>query len=80
MRSDDLLAAVFPQALACQENIVGEIEIPDHPLVREAMKDALTEAMDIEGLKSDAVGELRREKFGASRWIRLCHRNFRTRF
>jgi ATP-dependent Lhr-like helicase len=51
MRSDDLLAAVFPQALACQENISGEIQIPDHPLVRETMKDALTEAMDIEGLK-----------------------------
>jgi ATP-dependent Lhr-like helicase len=52
MRSDDLLAAVFPQALACQENIVGDIEIPDHPLVRESMKDALTEAMDIDGLKN----------------------------
>ncbi len=51
MRSDDLLAGVFPQALACQENISGEIEIPDHPLVRETMKDALTEAMDIDGLK-----------------------------
>ena len=52
MRSDDLLAGVFPQALACQENISGEIEIPDHPLVRETMKDALTEAMDVEGLKN----------------------------
>jgi ATP-dependent Lhr-like helicase len=51
MRSDDLLAAVFPEALACQENISGEIQIPKHPLVRETMKDALTEAMDIEGLK-----------------------------
>jgi len=51
MRSDDLLAAVFPQALACQENISGEIVIPDHPLVREAMKDSLTEAMDVRGLK-----------------------------
>jgi len=51
MRSDDLLAAVFPQALACQENISGEIVIPHHPLVREAMKDSLTEAMDVEGLK-----------------------------
>ncbi len=51
MRSDDLLAAVFPEALACQENIAGEIVIPDHPLIRETMKDALTEAMDIEGLK-----------------------------
>jgi ATP-dependent Lhr-like helicase len=52
MRSDDLLAGVFPQALACQENISGEIEIPDHPLVRETMKDALTEAMDVDGLKN----------------------------
>ncbi|MGH9730729.1 MAG: DEAD/DEAH box helicase, partial [Candidatus Acidiferrales bacterium] len=52
MRSDDLLAGVFPQALACQENISGEIEIPDHPLVRETMKDALSEAMDVGGLKN----------------------------
>ena len=52
MRSEDLLAAVFPEALACQENIEGEIKIPDHPLARETMKDALTEAMDIEGLKN----------------------------
>ena len=51
MRSDDLLAAVFPEALACQENISGEIQIPEHPLVRETMKDSLTEAMDVEGLK-----------------------------
>jgi ATP-dependent helicase Lhr and Lhr-like helicase len=51
MRSDDLLAAVFPEALACQENIVGEIKIPEHPLIRETVKDALTEAMDVEGLK-----------------------------
>ena len=51
MQSDDLLASVFPDAAACQENIVGDIEIPDHPLVRETMKDVLTEAMDIDGLK-----------------------------
>jgi ATP-dependent helicase Lhr and Lhr-like helicase len=51
MRADDLLAAVFPDAAACQENIQGEIQIPDHPLIREVMKDALTEAMDVEGLK-----------------------------
>jgi ATP-dependent Lhr-like helicase len=61
MRSDDLLASVFPQALACQENISGEIQIPDHPLVRETMKDALTEAMDIQGLKDllEAIGSKR---------------------
>ena len=51
MRAEDLLGAVFPQALACQENIVGDIAIPDHPLVRETMKDVLTEALDVDGLK-----------------------------
>ena len=52
MRSDDLLASVFPDAAACFENIEGDRQIPDHPLVGEVMKDVLTEAMDIEGLKS----------------------------
>ncbi len=49
-RSDDLLASVFPHASACPETMTGDIEIPDHPLVREVMKDTLGEAMDIEGL------------------------------
>ena len=52
MRSDDLLASVFPDAAACFENIEGDRKIPDHPLVGEVMKDVLTEAMDVEGLKS----------------------------
>ena len=51
IRSDDLLASVFPDVAACQENIAGDIQIPDHPLVREVMKDVLTEAMDLDGLK-----------------------------
>jgi ATP-dependent Lhr-like helicase len=51
MRADDLLASVFSEVVACQENVPGDISIPDHPLVREVMKDVLTEAMDIEGLK-----------------------------
>jgi ATP-dependent helicase Lhr and Lhr-like helicase len=51
MRSDDLLASVFPDAAACFENIQGERQIPDHPLVGEVMKDVLTEAMDLDGLK-----------------------------
>ena len=51
IRADDLLASVFPEASACPENIVGEIKIPDHPLVDEVMKDVLTEAMDIDGLE-----------------------------
>ena len=51
MRADDLLAAVFPDQAACQENIVGDIRIPDHPLVNETIKDCLHEAMDLDGLK-----------------------------
>ena len=51
MRADDLLASVFPEALACPENLEGEIELPHHPLIREVMKDVLTEAMDIDGLR-----------------------------
>ena len=51
MQSDDLLASVFPDAAACPENLAGDIEIPNHPLIREVMKDVLTEAMDLEGLK-----------------------------
>jgi ATP-dependent Lhr-like helicase len=51
MRADDLLAAVFPESRACQENIEGDITISNHPLIREVMKDVLTEAMDIAGLE-----------------------------
>ena len=49
-RSDDLMASVFPQAAACFETLVGDIQIPNHPLVDEVMKDVLQEAMDLEGL------------------------------
>lgn len=49
-RSEDLLANVFPQAAACFETIVGDIQIPNHPLVDEVMQDVLQEAMDLEGL------------------------------
>ncbi len=53
MLSDDLLAAVFPNAAACQDNLAGEdIELPDHPLVFEAMRDVLIEALDIEGTEN----------------------------
>jgi ATP-dependent helicase Lhr and Lhr-like helicase len=52
MRADDLLASVFPEQQACPENLAaGDIEIPDHPLIREVMKDVLTEAMDVDGLE-----------------------------
>ena len=52
IRSDDLLASVFPDVAACSENIEGDIKIPDHPLVQEVMKDVLTEALDIDGLRA----------------------------
>ncbi len=56
MRSDDLLASVFPDVAACFENIEGDIKIPDHPLVAEVMKDVLTEALDIDGLREVLCG------------------------
>ncbi|HVN40552.1 MAG TPA: helicase-related protein, partial [Myxococcota bacterium] len=51
MRAEDLIAAVFPDQIACAENLTGEREIPDHPLVRQVVHDCLYEAMDIEGLE-----------------------------
>ena len=52
MRSDDLLASVFPDQVACQENLTGEIRIPGHPLVDETIRDCLHEAMDLDGLRA----------------------------
>jgi ATP-dependent Lhr-like helicase len=49
MNAEDLIASVFPDQIACAENLVGEREIPDHPLVDQTIKDCLTEAMDVEG-------------------------------
>src|SRR5216110_79958 len=51
MESENLLAAVFPDQLACLEHIVGDREITDHPLVKQTVDDCLTEAMDIQGLE-----------------------------
>jgi ATP-dependent helicase Lhr and Lhr-like helicase len=50
MQADDLMAAVFPDAAACLENIPGDRQIPDHPLVNQTVRDCLEEAMDFEGL------------------------------
>ena len=52
MRSNDLLAAVFPDQAACAENLTGEIRIPDHSYVRETIDNCLNEAMDLGGLRS----------------------------
>ena len=56
MRSDDLLASVFPDQVACQENLTGDIRIPDHPLVNETVRDCLHEAMDLDGLRAVLAG------------------------
>ncbi|MDP8979207.1 MAG: DEAD/DEAH box helicase, partial [Acidobacteriota bacterium] len=51
MRAEDLLASVFPDQVACAENLTGEVCIPDHPLVEETIDNCLHEAMDLDGLK-----------------------------
>ena len=48
MQSEDLLAAAFPDAAACLENIPGDREIPDHPLVRQTIDDCVHELMDLD--------------------------------
>jgi ATP-dependent Lhr-like helicase len=61
MEADDLLAAAFPDAAACLENIAGDRELPDHPLVNQAIDDCLHEAMDLDGL----IGVLTRIETGS---------------
>ena len=60
MEAEDLLAAAFPDAAACLENIPGDREVPDHPLVRQTIDDCLHEAMDVDGL----IALLRRIRCG----------------
>src|SRR5256712_808321 len=52
MRANDLMAAVFPKLVGCQENQTGPIEIPDHPIVRRTVYACMQEAIDIDGLKA----------------------------
>jgi len=73
MKSEDLLAAVFPDQVACLENIAGEREIPDHPLVAQTLDDCLHEAMDAEGwlamlrrLESGGIEVIARDLAGPS--------------
>ena len=51
MDAEDLLAAIFPDQIACAENLTGSREIPDHPLVRQTIADCLDDAMDATGLE-----------------------------
>ncbi len=67
MRSDDLLASVFPDQAACAENLTGEIRIPDHPLVNETIDNCLHEAMDLGGL----IGILERMDDGSLRTVAI---------
>ncbi len=64
-RSDDLLAAVFPETVGCLENHSGDVVIPDHPLVRQTMHDCLHEAMDVDAL----VALLERVRRGEVRFV-----------
>ena len=59
MRAEDLLGAVFPEQVGCQDNRMGNIEPPDHPLVTETIRNCLHEAMDIDGLRTGGWGRLR---------------------
>ena len=73
MKSEDLLASVFPDQVACLENIVGEREVPEHPLVRQTMHDCLRDAMDTDGwlavlrsMESGAIRIIARDLTGPS--------------
>ncbi|MGE0485387.1 MAG: DEAD/DEAH box helicase [Gammaproteobacteria bacterium] len=57
MQAEDLVAVVFPDQLACAENLSGRRDIPDHPLVRQAIEDCLHEAMDVTALEN-LLGEI----------------------
>ena len=63
MLADDLLAAVFPDQAACAENLSGEVRVPKHPLVDEALAEALEATLDRDGLaealRAIAAGEIR---------------------
>jgi ATP-dependent Lhr-like helicase len=65
MNAEDLLASIFPDQVACAENLPGEIEVPDHPLVRQTIRDCLEDAMDIDTFEE----VLRRLESGSIRII-----------
>jgi ATP-dependent Lhr-like helicase len=77
MRADDLLAAAFPDAAACIENIPGDRQIPDHPLVAQTVRDCLEEAMDLPQLLAILTrihaGEIRCIARDTTEPSPLCH-------
>ncbi len=62
MDAEDLVAVVFPDQIACAENLQGDREVPDHPLATQTIHDCLHEAMDIDGLISVLAALERGEK------------------
>src|SRR5438876_9053479 len=60
-----LFRSVFPDQLACPENLVGDREIPDHPLVNQTIADCLLEAMDFPGLKR-VIGDRKSTRLNSS--------------
>lgn len=50
MAAEDLIAVIFPDQLACLENIAGDREVPEHPIVTQTIEDCLHRVMDIDGL------------------------------
>jgi ATP-dependent Lhr-like helicase len=77
MLADDLMAACFPDAAACLENIPGDRQIPDHPLVNQTVRDCLEEAMDYEALARVLTrihqGEIRCIARDTTEPSSLCH-------
>lgn len=49
--AEDLVAHVFPDQLACQDNLTGPREVPDHPLVSQTLNECLDVLMDCSGLE-----------------------------
>ncbi len=49
-QTENFIARVFPDQLACLENLSGRRELPDHPLVDQALRDCLDDHMDLPGL------------------------------
>ncbi|MEP6921836.1 MAG: DEAD/DEAH box helicase [bacterium] len=62
MDAEDLLTALFPDQVACAENLTGKREIPEHPLVSQTVRDCLEEAMDVDSLEALLASIERNEK------------------
>ena len=62
LRSQELLSAIFPGQQACFENRPGAIELPDHFVIDETIRECLEESTDLprtvrmlEGIESGAI-------------------------